>query len=382
MTAPAAPEVPLHPAALDDPGSAASLNELLQLARLRMAPAAFDYVELGAGAEVTVQRNRQAFGQWDFRQRLLAGAEPPDLAVTVGSLQASLPVITAPFGNDTFMHPDGHAAVARAVHRAGTYMVAPHGSGVPMEQISEASQGSVAMFQAGLGESDRQVLEMIERAAAAGYPYVLFTHMPIGAWRERLAEHRADLTVHRSGNVAGSPTHPAPAVREPWDWERFERVARQSALPWFLKGVQEPEDARRAIDCGAAGIYVSNFGGRNLDSVPASITRLAVVADEVAGAVPIVFDSGIRRGSDVVKALALGADLVAVGRLAAFALGAGGEPAVHRMLELLRQEITAVLAELGVSSPTELNRSHLLPASDWAGVALQPRNRETLPLLG
>lgn len=180
MTLGATPETPLHQWILGNPAEAASIGELLRLARLRMSSEAFDYVELGAGAETTVQRNRQAFGQWEFRQRLLSGVGIPDTATTVGPLAPSLPVITAPFGNDTFLHPDGHAAVARAVHRSGTYMVAPHGAGTSMERIAEEADGNVGMFQLGLAGTDDEVLSMIDRAAACDYPSILFTHMRSG----------------------------------------------------------------------------------------------------------------------------------------------------------------------------------------------------------
>jgi 4-hydroxymandelate oxidase len=363
----------------DEIGPAASIPQLLAEARRRLPSEVFDYIELGGGGETTAQRNRHAFGRWEFAPRLFSGAAAPALSTRLGRLELALPVITAPFGNDTFIHPEGHLAVARAVRRSGTVNIAPHGSGHSLEDIAAAADGSLGMFQVGLSGSDDEVLSWIDRAAAAGYPHVLFTHLPVRAWRERIGEHAVDLAPY--GRANERPARPPRSAAEAaellrWDWNRFESVARRSALPWFLKGVQEPADARRAIDCGAAGIYVSNYGGRNLDCVPASIDRLAVIADEVAGAAPIVFDSGIRRGADVVKALALGADVVAVGRLTAFSLGAAGEEGVHRMLELLAGEIVAVMAELGVHRPEQLNRNHLQRADGFVLPPLAPRNRE------
>jgi 4-hydroxymandelate oxidase len=375
-----ATEPPTEPAA--EPAAAGSIPELLSLARRTMRPEVFDYIELGAGAESTAQRNRQAFGRWEFRPRMLSGLALPDTSTVLGAIPLSLPVITAPFGNDGWIHPDGHLAVARAVHRVGTVNVAPHGSSHSLEDIARAADGSQGMFQLGLNRSEDETLAMADRAAAAGYRYLLFTHLPTRAWRERIYEHRLDLTPYsRANDPVDSPAMDAPdaeraeAARR-WDWDRFAALAARCPLPWFLKGIQQVEDARRALDCGAAGLYVSNYGGRNLDCVPASIDQLGAIADEAAGRVPIVFDSGIRRGTDVVKALALGATAVAVGRLTAFAVGAGGEPAVARMLELLRAEIVAVLAELGVARVQELGSRHLTRTDGFTFAPLEHRNRE------
>jgi 4-hydroxymandelate oxidase len=362
-----------------DPAAAGSIPELLALAKRTMRPEVFDYIELGASAESTVQRNKQAFGRWEFRPRLLSGRPMPDTSTALGPIPLSLPVIAAPFGNDGWIHPDGHLAVARAVHRIGTVNVAPHGAGHSLEDIAAAADGSQGMFQLGLNRSEDETLAMADRAAAAGYRYVLFTHLPTRAWRERVYEHRLDLSPYSRANdpTGASPmdAEEAEAARH-WDWERFAALAARCPLPWFFKGIQQVEDARRALDCGAAGLYVSNYGGRNLDCVPASIDQLSAVADEVAGRVPIVFDSGIRRGTDVVKALALGATAVAIGRLTAFAVGAGGEAAVVRLLELLREEIVAVLAELGVHGLGELGRDHLAPVQGFAFAPSPERNRE------
>jgi 4-hydroxymandelate oxidase len=362
-----------------DPATAGSIPELLALAKRTMRAEVFDYIELGASAESTVQRNKQAFGRWEFRPRLLSGRPMPDTSTALGAIPLSLPVIAAPFGNDGWIHPDGHLAVARAVHRVGTVNVAPHGSGHSLEDIAAAAEGSQGMFQLGLNRSDGDTLGMVDRAAAAGYRYILFTHLPTRAWRERVNEHRLDLSPYsRANDPADDPpmnAERAEAARH-WDWDRFAALAARCPMPWFFKGIGQLDDAKRALDCGAAGLYVSNYGGRNLDCVPASIDQLGAVADEVAGRVPIVFDSGIRRGTDVVKALALGATAVAVGRLTAFALGAGGEAAVRRLFELLREEIVAVLAELGVHRVSELGREQLIPVQGFTFAPVTGRNRE------
>jgi 4-hydroxymandelate oxidase len=362
-----------------DPAQAGSIPELVALAKRVMRPEVFDYIELGASAESTAQRNKQAFGRWEFRPQLMSGLPMPDTRTSLGAISLSLPVMAAPFGNDGWIHPDGHLAVARAVHRFGTSNVAPHGSSHSLEDIAGAAEGSQGMFQLGLNRSERETLAMAERAAAAGYRYILFTHLPTHAWRERVHEHRVDLRPYSCANdIPGEPEPTAEQAESAraWDWERFRRLAARCEIPWFFKGIQQVGDARRVLDYGAAGLYVSNYGGRNLDCTPASIEALPGIADEAAGRVPIVFDSGIRRGTDVVKALALGATAVAVGRLAAFALGAGGEAAVYRLFELFHGEIVAVMAELGVHRVTEIGREHLAPVQGFTVGPLAGRNSE------
>lgn len=364
--------------AAKDPSTAGSIPELLALAKQALPQQVFDYIELGASAESTVQRNQQAFGRWEFRPRLLSGLSMPDTRTQLGTIPLSLPVLTAPFGNDGWIHPDGHLAVAKAIHRIGTTQVSPHGSSHTLEQVAEAAGGSQGMFQLGLDHSEDAVLSMVDRAAAAGYRYILFTHMPTRAWRERNYEHQLDLGPYSAANIMPGADLSAEQV-EPsrrWDWARFGALAKRCSMPWFFKGIQQVDDARRALDCGAAGLYVSNFGGRNLDCAPASIDQLAAIADEAAGQVPIVFDSGIRRGTDVIKALALGATAVAVGRLTAFALGAGGEAAVYRLFELLHGEIVAVMAELGVETVEQITRDHLSRTDGFAFRPVEARNRE------
>ncbi len=364
--------------AAKDPSTAGSIPELLALAKQALPQQVFDYIELGASAESTVQRNQQAFGRWEFRPRLLSGLSMPDTRTQLGTIPLSLPVLTAPFGNDGWIHPDGHLAVAKAIHRIGTTQVSPHGSSHTLEQVAEAAGGSQGMFQLGLDHSEDAVLSMVDRAAAAGYRYILFTHMPTRAWRERNYEHQLDLGPYSAANIMPGADLSAEQVEQGrrWDWARFGALAKRCSMPWFFKGIQQVDDARRALDCGAAGLYVSNFGGRNLDCAPASIDQLAAIADEAAGQVPIVFDSGIRRGTDVIKALALGATAVAVGRLAAFALGAGGEAAVYRLFELLHGEIVAVMAELGVERVEQITRDHLSRTDGFAFRPVEARNRE------
>ncbi|WP_161632159.1 alpha-hydroxy acid oxidase [Nakamurella lactea] len=354
-----------------------TIPALLHAAKQLLPPPVWDYIEQGAGSESTVQRNRQAFGEWVFTPRLLEAAPAPDLSVALGDRQLSMPVACAPFGFDGFIHQDGHPGVARAAAAAGTLSFVPEASTQSLEEIAAAAGGRPGYLQVGLGASEQRVVEYVERAAAAGYAGILFTHMPTAAWRERLLENDLDLTAYGQGNDSGfsGPLGDDRADRR-WDWDQLATLGQRTDLPWMLKGVQSADHARRAVDAGASGVYVSNYGGRNLDGLPPALQALSAVSTEVAGRVPVVFDSGVRRGADVVKALALGADVVAVGRLSAFALGVGGQAGVATMLELMRQEITATLYELGVSAVSRLGTGDVSRLAGFSFPPLEERNRE------
>jgi len=355
---------------------AASIPALLRVARRRLSQAQWDYIEQGAGAESTVQRNRKAFDRWTFTPRLLAPGPEPDLTTTLGDCTLSMPVICAPFGFGRFIHPDGHVGVAHAAAAEGTLSIVPEATSVSLEEIAAAG-ARPGYLQVGLGFGEERVLEYVRRAADAGYAGIVFTHMPVAAWRERQREHHLDLEPYGRGNDAGfsNAARSAPRDRR-WDWERLAELAPRMPLPWIVKGIQRADQARRAIEAGAAGVYVSNFGGRNLDGLPPALDALAEVSAEVAGRVPVVFDGGVRRGSDVVKAVALGADIVAVGRLAAFALGAAGVAGVRTMLALLRDEIVATCYELGVGPIGDLGAEHVRELNGYAFPPLDSRNRE------
>jgi 4-hydroxymandelate oxidase len=281
-----------------------------------------------------------------------------------------MPVFVSPFAYDLAIHPDGYRAVAEAVETAGVTSILSESTSTSLEEIAPGFGSQRGFVQISLiGADDRHALRYIERIAAAGYRGVCLTDIPSRFWRERLLESGASLNADWGmGNygegLADPGVHRAHAAfeTERWDWGRFERFVARLELPWMLKGVLTRHDARRAVDLGAAAVYVSNFGARNLDGMPPTIGRLAEIVDEVDGRVPVIVDSGFRRGTDVAKALALGASAVGVGRLAAVALAAGGMQAVLAMLELLREELAAAVGVLGASDLSGLDRTLLEPA--------------------
>jgi isopentenyl diphosphate isomerase/L-lactate dehydrogenase-like FMN-dependent dehydrogenase len=346
----------------------ATIREILAQAKEKATADVWNYIEGGTSGEESLALNRAAFTRWGFLPKMLAGISKPDLSTSLLGIPLSMPIFISPFGNDGFIHADGHLAVAEAVAASGVTNIVPERATHSLEDVAERCGGQQGMVQITLIGPDSHVLGLAERAAAAGYRAVCFTDFPVGTWRERSLEARLDL-LERYGMANYGPGKADVAVlrglvtfTEPrWDWSRLEHVARSCPLPWFLKGVLTSEDARRALEAGAAGIYVSNTGGRELDELPAPLDQLPAIVEVVAGQVPVIMDSGIRRGTDVVKAVALGASAVGVGRLAAFGLAADGADGVRRVCELLKAEMETVAGRVGCDRVEQIGRNCLIP---------------------
>ena len=343
-----------------------TIGALLDAATERLEPALRDYIAGGASGERTLADNVAAYRCWRFRPRMLTGITPPDLSTTLFGAPLAMPVFTAPFGYDEALHPDGHTGVARAAAAHGALHIAPEGSSRPLEEIATA--GAAEILQLTLVGPDSHVLGLMERAAAAGFRAVCFTDGPMRAWRERMRSARLDLMpTYGMGNY-GPGGADVDVLRElvaftkpRWNWDRLRGIAARAPLPWLLKGVLTGDEARRAIDAGASGVYVSNYGGRDVDALPATLDQLPEVVDAVDGAVPVLLDGGVRRATDIAIALALGADAVGVGRLAAWSLAADGEAGVGALLELLAGELTAIVGGLGCDRIEALDRTLLQP---------------------
>lgn len=346
-----------------------TVSELVERARTQLTSELFDYIEGGSSGEQTLRASLDAFERWRFAPRMLVGAGRVRLETELFGRRMRAPIFAAPFGYDQAIHPEGHAAVARACTDLGLLHGVPEASSTPAEAIAEAGGSSPAgrMLQLGLAGDESHILDFADRAAQAGYSGLLFIDAPARAWRERMRRGRLGLP-ERFGRGNYGPGLADPAVldglhdpdRVRWSFERLERLAPRLPLPWVLKGVLSADEAKRAVNAGAAGVYVSTVGGRDLDGLPPSLHCLPQVASAVNGAVPILFDSGVRRGTDIVKALALGASMVGVGRLPAFGLAAGGYEGVRRMFELLIAETTVVFEHLGRTNPAELHTEELI----------------------
>ncbi|NKQ56083.1 alpha-hydroxy-acid oxidizing protein [Amycolatopsis sp. K13G38] len=345
----------------------ATISEIQEAARAALDSHVWDFLDGGSGDEVTLLDNRAAFTSWKFRPKLLTGIAEPTTNTTFLGLPLSLPVLSAPFGADRLFDPEGHRAVARANQRAGTWSIVPEASSFSLEAVAKAAPEAARMFQLHPMGTDTDVLRMARRAADAGYSALCLTcDCPAGGWRERNRRNRygprhdlvtGNYTAH-GAEFAGHFLNP----QRQWTWNRVADVLAQAELPFMAKGILTAEEARAAVSAGASAILVSNHGGRQLDGAPASLDQLPEIVAEVGAEVDIALDSGIRRGADIVKALALGADVVVLGRPIAMALAAGGQNGVLRMLELLRDEMVNVMTLLGRPDVVSLDGSALQPA--------------------
>lgn len=308
----------------------------------------------GAGGEQTLRANTRAFDRLAFNPRVLQGLERPALETALLGMRLELPVIISPFGGDGLFDPEGALAVARAAAASGTVITVAQAGSQSLETIAEVAPTAARLLEIHPVADTDHVYRLAERAKFAGYTALVITvDAPSGGCMNRNLRNRFEPGLHPfSGN-----TQDAPSVdrafgtlgmddARSWTWEDIAALARAAQVPWIAKGVLHPADAENAYALGASAVWVSNHGGRELDCAVASLEALPAIASLPSPQHPIL-DGGIRGGSDVVKAIALGAGAVGVGRLAAAALAAAGEQGVTAMLGLLREEIALTLLLLG-----------------------------------
>ena len=345
------------------------LTRLEELARQRLAPEAFDYVAGSAGDEKTARANREALDRRRIVPRMLRDVKQRDLSVELFGTALPGPLLLAPVGVLSIVHEEAEPAAARAAAAQGLPFIQSCVSSTPMEQVAEAMGDAPRWFQLYWG-GDREVTRsMLRRAAAAGYSALVVTlDTRILAWRPRDLD-RAYLPFLHGIGTANYFTDPAfqaglaKPVQEDRDaavmhfvqmfvdpsttWDDLAFLRAEWAGPIVLKGIQHPDDARRAVDAGMDGVLVSNHGGRQVNGALGSLDALPAVAQAVGDRVPVLFDSGIRTGDDVFKAIALGARAVLVGRPYAFGLGLGGQAGVEHVLRSLMAEFDLTMALSG-----------------------------------
>ena len=342
----------------------ATLAELTAEARENLAPEVWDFLESGSGEEQTLRANRLAFERRHFVPRVMSGAAAPATETEFLGMRLAVPFLTAPFGGDGLFAPDGHLATARANAARGAGMIVPEAGSHSLAEIAAAAPALPRLFQLHPIEPAERFLRLAADARAAGYTGLCVTvDCPVAGWRERNMSNRfAPDLAHFAGNfdgvgdigVAEMFTHLMRPDSPTWTWERLGEVCAETGLPWMAKGILDPDDARLAVDAGAAAVLVSNHGGRQLDGAIASLEALPAIVAVVGDCSEVAFDSGIRWGFDVAKALALGADVVVLGRLAAHALCAAGQAGVERMHELLLAELRTIMMLCGCARPDEL----------------------------
>ena len=323
----------------------------------------------GAGDELTLAENVAAWKGWRLRPRVAAGLGEWRTGVEVLGAEASMPVLVAPVAYQGLVDPEGEAAMARAAAAAGTVMCLSTLATLRPRQVAEAAPGGRRWFQLYCFRDEGVTRALIEEAVDCGYEAIAVTvDAPRGGNRERdlrtgfeIPEEVGVPSVEAAlGSSRAVTIEETFALMEPaLTWQTLEGLAAECPVPILVKGVLAAEDAARAVEHGAAGVVVSNHGGRQLDRCLATAEALPEVVDAVEGRGAVLVDGGIRRGVDVAIALALGADAVLVGRPALWGLAAGGEEGARRVLALLRSELELTLALCGCASPAELDRSHL-----------------------
>jgi 4-hydroxymandelate oxidase len=325
------------------------------VAKEKLPPDVYDYYAGGAGDERTLEENHRAFGRWVLRPRFLRASGFPDPSTELMGTRVEFPVLVAPWAYQGRAHPDGERGTVRGAARAGTIAVVSSTAVDDLERIAAASDGP-KWWQLYLFADPALNDDMLARVVSAGYQAICWTvDFPVGGLRHR------DM---RSGFVMPFGIGDADYVFEPnmtWDHLTFIRE-HASGLPVLVKGILTAEDAVLAVEHGADGIVVSNHGGRQLDGCPASLDALPEIVEAVAGRLPVLMDGGVRRGTDVVKAIALGASAVMVGRPAVWALAAEGEDGVAGVLGILRAEIENAMALTGCRSVADVRRELVAPA--------------------
>jgi 4-hydroxymandelate oxidase len=330
---------------------------------------AFGYFAGGAEDEWTLRENRAAFARWVLRPRVLVDVSTVTTATTVLGTDISLPVVVAPTAFQRMAHADGEAAMARGAAAAGTVMTLSTIATATIEEVAAAAPGAARWFQL-YWSPDRGIVEdFVARAVAEDYRAVVLTvDLPVSGRRERDLrtgfEIPAEVPVpafvaHARASATVSPTQIGQVVNAGVTWRDLEWLRSLSSLPLVIKGLVTAEDALLACEAGADGIVVSNHGGRQLDGAAAALDALPEVVEAVAGRAEVLMDGGIRRGTDVVKALALGARAVLAGRAPLWGLAVDGAPGVERVLGLLRAEIELALTLCGCSSPDAVTRAHV-----------------------
>jgi isopentenyl diphosphate isomerase/L-lactate dehydrogenase-like FMN-dependent dehydrogenase len=344
-----------------------NVGDYERLAEDRLDPGPFGYIAGGAGNEWTMRENVAAFNRWVLRPRVLVDVASVTTATSVLGQDVSMPILVAPTAFQRFVHPEAEAPAARAAAAAGTVFCLSTLSSLTPSDIAAATPEGKNWFQLYWSRDRGFTAELVAAAAAASFSAIVLTvDLPVAGRRERdiraAFELPTDLPLPNiASHLGGGDFHAAlgDVVDPTITWRDLEWLSSLTELPIVIKGILTAEDARLACEHGVAGVVVSNHGGRQLDGVSATLDALPEVVETCAGEVTVLVDGGVRRGTDAVKALALGAQAVLIGRAALWGLVVDGEAGVRRVLELLRAEVELALTLLGCSSPEAVTPAHV-----------------------
>jgi isopentenyl diphosphate isomerase/L-lactate dehydrogenase-like FMN-dependent dehydrogenase len=347
-----------------------NLHEIIAKARQNLNQNDWDYIVGGAESEATLRRNRLALDSLAFRPRVLRDVSKVDCSVNQFGRKLRIPVVLAPVGSLESFHALGAESVVRAVNTFGVAHMLSSVCDPGLEDLAAAAPQALRLYQLYVRGDAAWVDDHVERAMAHGYAAFCLTV-------DTAHYSRRERDIAKRFVTAGRRRVQGREFQSGLDWATVKRIKHRFRIPLALKGIATAEDARIALDHGVEWIYVSNHGGRQLDHGRGSIEVLPEIVDAVAGRAKILIDGSFCRGTDIVKAIAAGADLVGIGRMQCFALAAGGEAGVVRLLELLEDEVQRCLGLLGVAGFAELDHSYLRAAAPTSA----PHVLSAFPLL-
>ena len=347
-----------------------NLQEIRTIAQDKIEVPFWDYYRSGAGDEITLHRNIQAFNNYEILPKILVDVSQRNLTITLLGQEISMPILIAPTAFQCLAHPDGEIATAKAAINTQTIMILSTMSTKSLEEVAQVQTQSLRWFQLYIHKDRALTKTLIERAEKAGYQALCITvDAPLIGKRE--ADIRNQFKLPKHLKLANLSTLKLPDIKEESGlfayfkeqmdasvtWQDVEWLKNNTRLPILLKGILRADDAKTACKIGVNGIIVSNHGGRQLDGAIASINALSDIVNAVEGQVDILIDGGVRRGIDVFKCLALGAKAVLIGRPILWGLGMDGEAGVNKVLNILKEELDLAMALSGCPSINNINNS-------------------------
>lgn len=359
---------PYAPQAISKASEAINIFDFHEVAKQKLMPGHYTFMALGTDDGGTLRANREGFKKIQLRMRRLVDVRNIDTSIELFGERYPLPILIAPCASQKAFHPEGEVAVARAAKAKGVEQILSTGTSATVEDVN-AARGRPVWFQLYPSSNWQATRTLVKRVEAAGCPVVALTVDIPASNREVLARHRRDTNpdcqvCHADANVVRPPPMIDGIERWSWggsfmDWDFVDRLRDFTSMKLVLKGIVTAEDASLAVEHGVDGIIVSNHGGRAEDSGRGTIESLPEVVDAVDGRMPVIVDSGFRRGTDIFKALALGADAIAIGRPYLWGLGSFGQEGVETVLDLLQRELEIVMRQARTTRIEEITRNFI-----------------------
>ena len=357
------------PQAISSAGDAINVFDFHEAARQVLLPGHYTYMAMGTDGGGTLRANREGFEQFRLKMRRLVDVREIDLSMELFGESYSLPILIAPCGSQQAFHPEGEVAVARAARTRGVEQILSTVTSTAVEEVNGA-RGRPVWFQLYTNPDWEGTRAIVRRAEASGCPVLALTVDLPASNREALARYRRDtndecLVCHApdAGVIPPKPMYAGTSINRPatafMNWDHVDRLKEFTSMRLMLKGIVTAEDARLAVEHGVDGIIVSNHGGRSEDSGRSTIECLPEVVAAVQGRIPVIVDGGFRRGTDIFKALALGADAIAIGRPYLWGLASFGQEGVETVLDLLARELEIVMKQAGTVRIADIGRSQI-----------------------